>query len=390
MSDHVEWPLDNARDCFHIANALLLIKPELVRRHLRFYFLNAIPRSGAGKSYIGTGESRGHREARLLDLAAYPLWHLWRYWKATGDGEFAAQPQVRATAEQIAAEVLGWQQENTGLFTSTERSSDERCVFPIFVPGNAMLVGALERVAEVCRAVWDDESAAERFSGVAAQARKSLRQHAVVDDPEFGEVFAFEVDGHGKALLYDQADIPNLLSLPRFGFCPPDDSTYQNTVRFAYSRRNQGYRGTADGKYRQLCDGSKTMPFSPWPLGALGQLLSGAATPSDVARLFDYLRDALTPAFQLPEIVDKHTARPVQRYWFGWSTAALLMAFIEVVCGVKLGDEVTVEPLVPEGWQEFSSPRLTIRGREVLVRAEEGKPRVWVDSREESQIPVSL
>ncbi|NCO94596.1 MAG: hypothetical protein GW880_25080, partial [Armatimonadetes bacterium] len=57
LCDHVEWPVDCARDCFHIAGARLFLKPELARRHLAFYFRNAIARSGAGKSYVPTGES---------------------------------------------------------------------------------------------------------------------------------------------------------------------------------------------------------------------------------------------------------------------------------------------------------------------------------------------
>jgi len=373
LCDHVEWPVDCARDCFHIAGALLFLKPELARRHLAFYFLNAISRSGAGKSYVPTGESRGHREARLLDLASYPLLELWRYWRATGDDEFVAQDRVRQTVADVVEQVATWQDARTGMFTSTERSSDERCVFPLFVPGNAMFAGTLERLADLAREVWEEGALAQRMDDLAAQAREGIMHHAVVDDPEFGPLFAFEVGGPGQFLLYDHADMPNLLSLPRFGFCPPEDPIYRNTVRFAYSQRNQGFRGTADGKYRQLCDGSKTMPFSPWPLGALGQLMSGAATPAEAAGLLDWLRDALTPALQLPEICDKHTARPIQRYWFGWPTAMLLMAYIETLCGVKVGREITFEPLAPAGWEEYRSPMLNIRGERFQVVVKDGQ-----------------
>ena len=150
LSDHIEWPVDCARDTFHVASALLFLRPDLARRHLAFTFLEAIPRAGTGKSYVATGESRGHREARLLDLAAYPLLELWRYWRATGDDAFAAQPEVRETAFGIIDEVLTWQDPRTGLFTSTDRSSDEPCVYPCFVPGNARFCVCLEHVAELC------------------------------------------------------------------------------------------------------------------------------------------------------------------------------------------------------------------------------------------------
>ncbi len=381
LSDHVEWPVDCPRDCFHVASALLFLKPELARRHLAFYFLNALPRAGTGKSYVPTGESRGHRQARILDLAAYPLLELSRYWRATGDLEFVAQESVRHTASAIVCQVEGWQDPRTGMLTSTERSSDERCVYPLFVPGNAMIAGALAGAAEIAREAWADRDLADRMAGLAAEVRRGVLEHAVFDDPEFGPLFAFEVGRAGAYLLYDHADMPNLLSLPRFGFCPPDDPVYCNTVRFAYSLRNQGFRGTANGKYRALCDGSKTMPFSPWSLGVLGRLMSGAVAPAEAARLLDWLRDALTPALQLPEISDRHTARPVQRYWFAWPTSMLLMAYIEVICGVKIGPEMRVEPLVPEGWPAFRSPTLTIGGRPVQIEGRAGEVRVCVDGR---------
>jgi len=69
----------------------------------------------------------------------------------------------------------------------------------------------------------------------------------------------------------------------------------------------------------------------------------------------------------------------VQRYWFGWPTAMLVMAFVESVCGVKIGRQIHVEPLVPQGWQEFSSPRLLVRGHELEVKVEAGTTTTYVD-----------
>ncbi len=368
--DHLEWPVDCARDTFHIVNALLLLEPERVQQHLRFHLLEAIPRAGAGRSYIGRGISCGQRDARLLDLASYPLWELYRYWRATGDDEFVADPRLRATTDRMVQQVVGWRSADCGLFASTERSSDERCVLPYFVPGNLLFLATIEKLAELYEEAHRDPAAAADLRALATDGRRAVAEHAIVDDPEFGRMYAFEVGAGGQTLLYDHADIPNLLSATRFGYCSPDDPVYQNTVRFAYSARNQGYRGTRAGKYAELCDGSKTMPYSPWPLGALGHLMSGLVDAAEARRLVDWLRDCLTPALQLPEIVDRHTGRPVQRYWFGWPTAMLLMVYIETLCGVTIGRDIELSPLVPAGWDEYRSPVLQIRGEacQVIVR----------------------
>ncbi|MBI3947794.1 MAG: glycoside hydrolase family 125 protein [Armatimonadetes bacterium] len=374
-SDHLEWPVDCARDCYHIANSLLLLEPEMVKKHLRFYFLNAIPNAGPGKSYIGQGVSRGQRDARLLDLAAYPLRELYRYWRATGDDAFVADPQVRSTVERIVGEVAAWRNPETGLFSSTERSSDERCVYPYFIPGNMLFVATLERLTELCEEVWGDDRLKEAIGGLARSGREGIYRHAVGSDPEFGDVFAFEVGESGECLLYDHADIPNLISAARFGFCGRDDPIYRNTLRFLYSPRNQGYRGTRDGKYAALCDGSKTMPHSPWPLGAMSHLMSCCASGEEARRWVEWLRDCLTPSLQLPEICDKHTGGPIQRYWFGWPTAMLLMVYIETICGVKIGKEISFEPLAPAGWREYRSPILTIRGERLQIIVTDGEAR---------------
>jgi cellobiose phosphorylase len=109
--------------------------------------------------------------------------------------------------------------------------------------------------------------------------------------------------------------------------------------------------------------------------------MSGTATPETAAALLNWLTDALTPALQLPEISDKHTARPVQRYWFGWPTAMLLMAYNETVCGVKIGEKISIEPLVPSGWESYRSPLLTLRGRQVQIEVRQGTTLLHVDGK---------
>lgn len=391
VSDHIEWPVDCARDSYYIANSLLLLEPEIVRGHLGFYFLNALSKAGPGKSYIGSGESRGHRESKLLDLASYPLLELYRYWRATGDDEFVQKPEIRRSLEAVIREVASWRSPKTGLFSSTERSSDERCVYPYFIPGNMLFVTALEKITEMYDELYTDIEMRKYIVNLAKTSRDAIYACAVFDDPEFGRIFAFEVGENGECLVYDQADIPNLISMRRFGFCSPDDPIYRSTLKFVYSKRNQGYVGTMDGKYGELCDGSKTMPFHPWPLGALSHLMSCPSDPSEVARLVNWLRDALTPCFQLPEICDKHTALPMQRYWFAWPTAMMLMAYIETICGVKISKEIRLKPLVPSGWDYYSSPILTIRGHKVLVEVINGEPKVQVDGQKvDASAPFEL
>lgn len=43
------------------------------------------------------------------------------------------------------------------------------------------------------------------------------------------DVLAYELDGYGNSYFADDANVPNLLSLPHLGFLPLKDPLYQRT-----------------------------------------------------------------------------------------------------------------------------------------------------------------
>lgn len=52
-------------------------------------------------------------------------------------------------------------------------------------------------------------------------------------------MFAYEVDGMGNSRLYDDANLPSLVSLPYFEFVEPTNPLYQNTRAFLLSVKNK-------------------------------------------------------------------------------------------------------------------------------------------------------
>ena len=56
-----------------------------------------------------------------------------------------------------------------------------------------------------------------------------------------GRVYAYEVDGFGNYRLYDDANLPSLLSLPYLGYIPVGDIVYQNTRKLILSKKNPFY-----------------------------------------------------------------------------------------------------------------------------------------------------
>jgi meiotically up-regulated gene 157 (Mug157) protein len=53
--------------------------------------------------------------------------------------------------------------------------------------------------------------------------------------PDFGEVYAYEVDGFGSHYYMDDANIPGLISLPYLGYTTNTDDTYLRTRNLVLS-----------------------------------------------------------------------------------------------------------------------------------------------------------
>ena len=77
------------------------------------------------------------------------------------------------------------------------------------------------------------------------EVRRALQEYAVVNHPQYGKIYAFEVDGFGSAYLSDDANVPNLLSLPYLGGTERHDPIYENTRKFVWSKGNSFFfKGT--------------------------------------------------------------------------------------------------------------------------------------------------
>jgi meiotically up-regulated gene 157 (Mug157) protein len=72
---------------------------------------------------------------------------------------------------------------------------------------------------------------------------KGIRNYGIVErsTADGGSVYAYEVDGFGKFRLYDDANLPSLLSLPYLGFVKHNDPIYVNTRALILSKSNPFY-----------------------------------------------------------------------------------------------------------------------------------------------------
>ena len=87
--------------------------------------------------------------------------------------------------------------EKTGMVRSAFRPSDDACTYQLFVPANMMLARYLAGCAEIMEPM--DSHLSRKMATFADGARKGIEKYGRVKHPEFGEMYAYEVDGFGSS-----------------------------------------------------------------------------------------------------------------------------------------------------------------------------------------------
>lgn len=159
----------------------------------------------------------------------------------------------------------------TGLIRSAFRPSDDATVLQYLIPANAQMAVELRRTAAFVAGAGKSALASalmDRGNSIEA----GIWEHGVVTHRKYGEVFAFEVDGYGSALIMDDANIPSLLALPLLGFCGTDNKIYQNTRRMILEKAGNPYYLT--GRGFEGIGGPHIGLQHAWPMSRLVQAMT--------------------------------------------------------------------------------------------------------------------
>ena len=215
-----------------------------------------------------------HERKYEIDSLCYPIRLAYYYWMTTGDtsifGEewlsaiknvlktFKEQQRkdgngpytfLRVTDRQfdtLSNDGLGAPVNPVGLIVSSFRPSDDATVLQFLIPSNFFAVSALQKAAEILTKVNGENALAQECKALAEEVSQALDKYATYDHPEFGKIYAFEVDGFGNQLFMDDANVPSLLAMDYLNPEVIDPAIYANTRRFVWSESNPYFfRGKA-------------------------------------------------------------------------------------------------------------------------------------------------
>jgi uncharacterized protein len=233
-----------------------------------------------------------------LDSLAYPISLSWTYWKQTGDATIFSGDLSRGfdsaletmereqdhprnskyTHREMAQAGKGNPVGYTGMIWTGFRPSDDACTYNFLIPSEMMAVVALGQLEEIERDVYHNVIKAQRAKALRREVQAGIQTWGVQFTPNYGYVYAYEVDGLGKGIFMDDANVPSLLSAPYIGYTKSSSFVYRNTRKFLLSKDNPTYYV---GKVARGIGSPHTTDNMVWPIA---MLMQGFTASSDAER----------------------------------------------------------------------------------------------------------
>jgi meiotically up-regulated gene 157 (Mug157) protein len=283
----------------------------------------------------------------------------WTYWKTTGYGNIFT-PQLHAAlrkivgtwrCEQLHAKCsrYNWPEPqytsdaynaNTGMVWTAFRPSDDPVEYHFNIPQEAIIAIGLQETAQLAIAGYRDGDLANEANSMALQVATGVLTYGRVWDSQSGGwMYVYETDGLGHSVLMDDANIPNLTSLPYLGWSSAYDPVYLNTRAYALSNRNPWYfRGT----YAQGLGSPHTPQGFVWPLGIIARALT-ATSSLETSASITTLAETDSEQGLIHESFDPNAYWVYTRAFFGWGNALYAELLFRSVAGF------TAVPFPPNG-----------------------------------------
>ena len=253
----------------------------LIKRQMKYILIdpyaNSFNKEANGKKWDNdlTKDSPWVWERKYeIDSLCYPVRLIYKYWKQSGDtsffdnkiknvfniiidlwkteqthfekSDYSFQRLNCSPTDTLCNSGLGNPVGFTGMTWSGFRPSDDACQYGYLVPANMFATVVLRYIEEISEVIYIDSTLKEKATALRLQIEDGIEKFGIVHNEEFGDIYAYEVDGLGRFNFMDDANVPSLLSIPYLEFRGIDDKIYQNTRKFILSKNNPFYyEGTA-------------------------------------------------------------------------------------------------------------------------------------------------
>jgi meiotically up-regulated gene 157 (Mug157) protein len=286
-----------------------------------------------------------HERKWEIDSLCYPIRLAYQYWKQTNKTEifdsqwlgsakliyqtFIEQQRLSGQGSYRFGRTTSWSTDTVpgngygnptkpiGLIHSIFRPSDDATIFPFLIPSNFFAATILKNLSEIARIVYKDIPFADQCQQLSLTITQAIKKYAIYKHPIFGQIIPMEIDGFGNHLLQDDANIPNLLSLPYLGAINRSSQLYINTRKFVLSQYNPYY---FSGKAAQGIGSPHTLVNQIWPMSIILRALT-STNDTEIIQQIQYLKNTHANTGFIHESFDKDDASKFTRKWFAWANS---------------------------------------------------------------------
>lgn len=295
-----------------------------------------------------------------IDSQCYPIRLAYQYWKVTGDDSIfdatwkeaigkilkvmkeqqrknglGSYSFMRETERQLDTKCCmgyGNPVKPVGLIVSSFRPSDDATTFDFLIPSNFFAVTSLRKAAEILETVDKDKKTAKECRALADEVEAAIKKYAVVEHPEFGKIYAFEVDGMGNRFLMDDANVPSLLALPYLGDVSIDDPIWQNTRKFVWSSSNPYF---FKGKAGEGIGGPHVGYDMVWPMSIMMKAFT-STDDKEIKWCIETLMKTDAGTGFIHETFHKDNPENFTRSWFAWANTLFGELIVHLIDEGKL------------------------------------------------------
>ena len=301
-----------------------------------------------------------HERKWEIDSHCYPIRLAYEYWKVSGDdsifsdlwvsamenvlktfreqqrkdgvGPYTFMRKTHRSFDSLSNNGNGTPVNPVGLIVSSFRPSDDATTLQFLVPSNFFAVTSLRKAAEILSVVNKRKDLADQCLELAEEVETALKKYATYNHPEFGTIYAFEVDGFGNRLLMDDANVPSLLAMPYLGDVDVNDPVYQNTRRFVWSESNPYF---FRGKVAEGIGGPHIGYDMAWPMS----IMMKAFTSQDDAEIkwcVETLMKTDAGTGFMHESFNVDDPDDFTREWFAWQNGLFGELILKIIADGKL------------------------------------------------------
>ena len=225
---------------------------------------------------------------------------------------------VRRTSAMIDAPVFGGSGrpcKPNGLICSMFRPSDDATMYPYLIPSNIFASISLKQLSRIFGEILMDKSFAAECKAMSEEVERVVQEYAVSEHLDFGEIYAYEVDGFGNKVFMDDANVPSLMSLTYLGAHKPEDELYKNTRAYLLSDSNPYF---LKGKAAEGQASPHTGKDKIWPMGIILRAMT-SIDKKEIKKCLGMLKATHAGTGFMHEAFHKDNPEDFNRSWFAWA-----------------------------------------------------------------------